>query len=471
MGRRRTSPSKISRPESISARGVRSVSGHHQSGGAVSEDINPALQGQGWVSTVQKMRRDGRLYGAWRALKQTLLSASMKWAPPPGSGELAQEAASWLNEMFGFDGNAGTMRRPFERQLESMLEFIPLGWRYAEVDYQRQPDGAWGIAEFLDCQPSAHHQWLPLDGRGPLEGIRQLDPSGSFGLNSEDVPASKLLLLTLNQEGDNPEGFGLFRPCWFAWNLKQFTFDQMGIGVERSASGIPTAELDRAELSERQRFEDAEIDGVPTDDSLSIKEQVEEAIANVVAGAEAQIVTYKGVSFSMIFNDAFKPERLRAVVDLANEEMLTVFLNAFLMLGLSSSGGSYSLGETHKDLFSETALNLLQQVVQTITGPAGPGTGPVGRILDWHPRFNRLPHGERPTIEITGLDTASFLAFLQTLPALGAAGFATPHDALERWILRKGGAPDLPDGMGRPPEERLAKDSISAALMRGQRQP
>ena len=188
MGRRRTSPSKISRPESISARGVRSVSGHHQSGGAVSEDINPALQGQGWVSTVQKMRRDGRLYGAWRALKQTLLSASMKWAPPPGSGELAQEAASWLNEMFGFDGNAGTMRRPFERQLESMLEFIPLGWRYAEVDYQRQPDGAWGSQSSSTASPRRTTSGSPSTAGGPWRGSGSLTQAGALASTARTCP-------------------------------------------------------------------------------------------------------------------------------------------------------------------------------------------------------------------------------------------------------------------------------------------
>ena len=406
------------------------------------------------------MYLDARLYGAFRALTQTLLTAELRFAPPEGvSSALASECADHFNDMFGFAGRPGTMRKPFERQLETMLRFIALGWRYSEIDYQRQPDGSWGIAEFLDCKPLAHYQWLPLDGRGPFEGVRQLDPNGRAGVNNLPVPADKLLLLTLNQEGDSPEGFGLFRPCYFPWQLKSHTQDHMGIGVERTSTGIPSAKYDRAELR-RQEFEDNQIDG---DDG--IVSQIQDTVANIAAGQEAQIVFPEGVSFDVVYNSAFDPDRLRAVVDLCNEEMLTVFLNSFLMLGLSSSGGSFALGQTQKDLFTDTALNILQQVTQTICAPAGPGVGPVGRVIDWHPRFNVLPQAERPRILISGLDVAPFMEFLKAAPSLAAEGLLTRTNEVEQTFLRKAGMPKLSAENERSPEQRAAKDPVQAALI------
>jgi hypothetical protein len=444
---------------------VQSVSGHKQQAGAVSEDPNVALRGQGWVRTVEQMMLDARLFGAMRALVQTLLSARLRWVPPAGvESPLAQECADHLNDMFGFAGRTGTMRKPFERQLETMLKFVALGWRYFEVDYQRQPDGSWGIAEFLDCKPSAHYQWLPLDGSGPFEGVRQLDPNGSTSaIGREVVPADKLLLLTLNQEGDNPEGFGLFRPCFFWWATKSHTGEQMGIGVERVATGIPSAEFDREELH-RQGFEDAQIDGEGAE--VGLLDDVRDTIASMAAGEDGQVVYPKGITFNVLYNDAFDPQKLRSVIDLANEELLTVFLNSFLMLGLSSSGGSYALGKTQKDLFTETALNILQQVTQAIGGPAGPGTGPVGRILDWHPRFSALPQSERPRIDISGLDVAPFMDFVQAASGLAAEGILTRTNAFERWMLAKVGAPDLSSEHERTPDERAVKDAVQASLMK-----
>ena len=464
MRRRGTNPRKATRPTPLQRMNT-SVSGNRVSSGVYADDPNPVLRGRRWVETVDQMMLDARLFGALRALTQTLLSADLTFAPPEGvDSALAQECADHFNSMFGFAGQTGTMRKPFERQLETMLRFVALGWRYSEIDYQRQPDGSWGIAEFLDCKPLAHYQWLPLDGKGPFEGVRQLDPNGSSVTLQEVVPADRLLLLTLNQEGDSPEGFGLFRPCWFPWRLKSHTHDQMGIGVERSATGITSAEIDQERLL-AQGYTPEQINNAFRD-GPGIWGQVQNAVANVAAGQEAQIVFPAGVTFTTVFNKSFDPERLRAVVDLQNEEMLTVFLNAFLMLGLSSSGGSYALGQTQRDLFTETATNILQQVTQTICGPAGPGTGPVGRVIDWHPRFSVLPQAERPRIVISGLDVAPFMEVLKTLPALAERGIVTQNDALERAINRKTGLPVLPPDGSRTPAERMAPDPLTAAMVR-----
>jgi hypothetical protein len=96
-------------------------------------------------------------------LRQTLLSATWRFEAA-SEDPLCEELARYANEAFGFDGYAGQMAQSWEDQLSYLLEFVPLGYRYAEEVYKVGPDYEGKTRVWLDLyadrEPSAHLKWL-----------------------------------------------------------------------------------------------------------------------------------------------------------------------------------------------------------------------------------------------------------------------------------------------------------------------
>ena len=70
------------------------------------------------------------------------------------------------------------------------------------------------------------------------------------GVTPEPIPASKILLLTLNRTGSNFEGIGLLRPCWWWWKEKQRAATLMAIGLEKWAVPTPLIKVDRQAIDQ-----------------------------------------------------------------------------------------------------------------------------------------------------------------------------------------------------------------------------
>ena len=444
---------------------VRSVSGSRLSGGQISEDPNQDLRGRGWVEAYEKLLLDPQVQSARRAIKDSQLASKLSFQAATGPDDEVDEesaaAADWLNRKFGLAGYAGEMRRPIESQLRTLLDFQFLGYRYAEEVYRRDTDGEWFLWYYKDCHPRAHRDWLYDEHEG-FAGIRQNDVSGLHeGEDPPEVKAGKLLLLTLDQEGANFEGRGILRPSWYWAALKLLASDMIGVGCERTACGIPSASYDREALL-AAGFDDNQIDGKDNHDSLLA--QLEAALAEISAGESAQLIFPKGVETSVAFNDAFDPERLGYVVSMCDQQILTSMLAQYLLLGQQGSGGAYALIKSQMDLFLEAGKNVMDMLCQSIGGPAGPGTGTAGRLLNWHTRFYALPQDRRPRLVHSGLDGASLEVLGEVIPKLKAAGEWTAQNTDESWLRSKAGAPPLAAENHRSSLEREDTDPLTRRL-------
>ena len=147
------------------------ISGTNLLGGAISgKEQNPQLRGRNWVLTAEDMlATDPIVKRSWSVVKQTLLSARWIFKPGIEGDQTSEELARFANEAFGFDGYAGMMDISFEDQLNYLLEFIPMGWRYAEEIYYIEKDSIGQekifLKKFADREPSSHQRWLSADGR------------------------------------------------------------------------------------------------------------------------------------------------------------------------------------------------------------------------------------------------------------------------------------------------------------------
>lgn len=425
---------------------TRGITGTQLNGGVISgKERNASLTGLSWVSEAEEMlRTDPIVRRSWHMLKQTLLSASWRFEAGIESDPVADELARYCNEAFGFDGFSGQMSSSFEDQLSYLLEFIPVGYRYAEEIYRVGLDSTgrsriW-LDQYADREPSAHNRWLSRDNQN-LDGVLQNTVGVTY--TPEPIPANKLLLLTLNRTGSNFEGVGMLRPVWWWWRTKQRVSNLMCVGVDRWAIPTPVVKVDRSQ---------AESQGLTDGDIEAMIDDAEEQARSFISTEQSYLVETGAVKFDTyaMQSNLYASAPLE-IITKCDSQISSAFLAQFADLG-NTETGARSVGEIHLSVFRRAAINLCDIVTSTINGVDRRGGGTVGRLIKWN--YGAVDPSKLPRLVHTGLDTDDLAESLNSLPALVTAGLLTPDDELERAIRDRLGAGDLPEDAQRSAIER-----------------
>ena len=428
---------------------TRGITGTQLSGGViVGKEKNASLTGLNWVSEAEEMlRTDPIVRRSWHMLKQTLLSASWRFEPGIENDEVASELARFMNEAFGFDGYAGQMSLSFEDQLAYLLEFIPIGYRYAEEIYRVGLDASGKTKVFLDQyadrEPSAHNRWISRDSQN-LDGVLQNTVGITY--TPEPIPANKLLLLTLSRTGSNFEGVGMLRPVWWYWRQKQRVSNLMCIAADRWAIPTPVVKVDRS-VAESQGLNDGDIDAMIDEAEAQARAFISTEQSYLVQNGAIQFDSYAAQS------NLYASAPLE-IIQHANMEISSAFLAQFADLG-NTETGARSVGEIHLSMFRRAAINLCDIVTSAINGVDRRGGGTVGRLIKWN--YGAVDPSKLPKLVHIGLDTDDLAESMGSLPALVTAGLLTPDDELERAIRDRLGAGDLPEDAQRSAIERISQ--------------
>jgi hypothetical protein len=435
---------------------TKGITGTQLNGGAISgKEQNPKLTGLNWVQEAEEMlRTDPIVRRSWHMLRQTLLSASWRFEAGIEGDPIAEELARFANECYGFDGYSGQMSISFEDQLSYLLEFIPLGYRYAEELYRVGPDADGNIKvwldQYADREPSSHNKWLSRDSQS-LDGVIQNVVGTTY--TPEPIPANKLLLLTLNKTGSNFEGVGMLRPVWWWWRTKQRASNLMCIGLDRWAVPTPKVVVDRSQ---------AEAMGLTDADINAMVEDAEAQARAFLSTEQSYLVETAAVKFESY---AETPNLYASgpldIITKCDSQIASAFLTQFADLG-NTETGARSVGEIHLSVFRRAAINLCDIVAAQISGPDRRGGGTIGRLVRWNYGF--VDPSKLPKLVHTGLDTDDLAESMGMLPQLVTAGILTPDDELERAIRERLGAGDLPEEASRSAIERTAatKGGLSA---------
>lgn len=458
-------------PKHLKARyprfGVRGITGTQLSGGVISGvEQNPKLTGLNWVNEAEEMlRTDPVVRRSWHMLRQTLLSATWRFKPGVESDPTADEYARYANEAYGLDGWAGQMSSSFEEQLTYLMEFVPLGYRYAEETYRVGPDSQGKVKVWLDLyadrEPSAHSQWLSRDGQH-LDGVTQ----NTVGVNKQPrpIPSSKLILLTLNRTGSNFEGVGMLRPVWWWWRTKQRVSNLMCVGLDRWAIPTPKITVDRS-VAEQQGLTDGDID--------SMIDEAEAQAQAFISTEQSYLVENPAIKFDTYSTTPYLySQGPLDIIKECDNQISQAFLAQFANLGISDTG-SRSVGEIHLSMFRRAAINLCDIVAAQVSGPGRRGGGTIGRLIRWN--YGAVDPSKLPRLTHTGLDTDDLAESLGMLAPLVQAGLLTADNELERAIRERLGAGDLPEDAQRSTIERTSTSkggamSLAEALIERRRQ-
>lgn len=343
-----------------------------------------------------------------------LLSRQAEWKVEAASDK-DTEAAEFLESCLE------DMSHTVSDFVDDALTFLPFGWSSFELCYKRRQgadskhksrytDGKIGWRKFAFRRQSSWDRWQ-FDEEGGLAGWWQ---QAAPDYKDIFLPIEKLLHLTGERDGGNPEGLSLFEsayePYHFITNLQIIA----GIGWQRTFVGLPVFKFEQK----------------PSPDDL----------AQVAATGKALTVDEKqwasvppGVTMELASTNNTGAGALLETIRHFRILMTQMVLADFVFLGTEGTG-SWSLGQDKSALFLMAVNGYLDRIEAAWNRYA------VARLFDYNefPGLEELPQITHSVIRKPNLPELG--QFLQAIGALIPLG-----DDDAGWIRQQAGMPEAPE--------------------------
>lgn len=344
------------------------------------------------------------------AISDTCLSARFSFEPGNPDDALSVSLAEQLNINMGLDGQGGRMKRSFEQIMRQILLYIPVGFRYFEVEWiYNEKEDMWDIYDLKDCKPSAHDRWIvktedaptelqgDLEGlpRGALRGVYQKYASGDFAPEESGqpfIPSWSLLLFTHGQEGDNYEGRGLLR----AVERSYHRYNEAELKLQSFLRGRPTVVM---KINDKEMVSSS---GCEMPDIMTQITDVRNSAMQFQLGQAALIETWPGVDITDTLLLDHQPEMAMSIREEASNEILLRGYVQFLQLGTTDTG-SRAVGEVHESFFRRSCINILDYVCSIFNGDWQPMRGLVGQYAYYNAPVDVIDSALLPKLVHKGL--------------------------------------------------------------------
>ena len=293
------------------------------------------LQGRDGSIKYQTMAKGDDIVGMMlRVHKNPIRSAS--WNIPYPSDAVHKEKLAVDIIKYKLFGESGTEFDTLLGQILSMLEY---GFSLFEQYYV--PSRYLGNIYLL---PSIEQRMqTSIEDIKPQDNIvRQI----TINNGTIDIPFSDLLFFVLNKQGEDWRGESLLRNAYASYKRKKIYQKWLGVGVQRSVSGIPSMEVPRGTKSTSEEYI-----------------AVETLLKNICHHEEAYMITQEGYKFT--YNESkFDAEPVQKAIDSCNTEMALSVLAQFVMLGQNGNTGAFALSRDQSDFF----LDGLQYMINLVCG-------------------------------------------------------------------------------------------------------
>lgn len=395
-------------------------------GGYLTEEYLDDLKGRQAADIYDKMRRsDPKIKMITSAMKNPIKSGSWQVMIKPGIDESDENAIAQkeliehiLFHDLGDDGKGGT--KTWTRFLHEALSMIEFGFSAFEKTYKpvlgHPKFGSYNGIKSLGFRSQRTIEKWNLCKAGTLASVSQFAYGDSQKVS--DIPASFLLHFAIEMEGSNYEGISILRSCYGPWLRKNNFLKLIATGTEKYAMGIPTLEIPSGQENTEQY------------------QKALDALRKYVSGKAAYLTRPKGWELTITANP-FDAQKIRAVVNEENVEIVNSALANFLELGQSGSG-SYSLSFDLSDFF----LGGLEHVAGIICEEVNQGL-----IKD----LVMMNFGTSPMVELkcSGISDKAGEELSKVIFNLTQVGHLTPDDKLEDSLRKRFGLPNRDESSSR----------------------
>ena len=393
----------------IGTSGVRNFSGYP------AEEYFNTLKGHEAANVYDRMRRsESEIVMVLGALKNPIKGA--KWDVEAGDPTDPQSVmiADFCKHVFFED-----MDSPWDQYIQEAVSSIDFGFAPFEVLEKvvlNHPQ--WGnyngIKSLAWRSPRTIYRWLLDPVSGKLRAVTQI----AFGdlQRLVDIPAQHLMVISVGKEGDNYEGISMLRGAYGAFFRKQNYLKMQAIGIEKFAIPTPVGRIPDS----RQNSQEAE----------NFKQALAQLAAHernfITLPSEPPASQGGGWGIDFTKND-FDPEKVQKTIDSEDKNMAKAVLAQFLELGMTTTGGSWSLAFNQSDFFKQGLEHVAKLLSEAVT------QGPMKRVVD----LNFGPQQKYPKITHSGISDEAGAELAKAMKDYCDAQIIIPDDELEEHIRNR----------------------------------
>lgn len=222
-----------------------------------------------------------------------------------------------------------------------------------------------------------------------------------------EIPKEHLIIMTIDQEGDDFEGISMLRPLYGNHFRKNEYLKLNAIGIEKSMP-IPTAEI-------------------PVGQENS--EQFDNLIESLIAFTTHQknyLVYPKGWTINLSNGTKYDPSKVEMSIDSEDRRMAKAFLANFLELGMGGGGGAFALSNDLSDFFLAGLIHIANIFKEAIEEE-------MKQIVI----LNFGEQDKYPTFEFSGIKDKAGEEFAKILDLLVRSKILVPDDNLEHHVRKR----------------------------------
>ena len=216
-----------------------------------------------------------------------------------------------------------------------------------------------------------------------------------------DIGKEHLVIMVLDEEGDNLEGISMLRACYGNYFRKNDYLKKNAVNIEKSMP-IPTAEVPSGK------------ENSPQFDQLTI------ALEKFTSHQKNYLIYPEGWNVNLSNGTNYDPSKIEMSIDNEDKRMAKAFLANFLNLGMSGGGGSYSLSNDLSDFFLLSIEHIAKIIEEAIDG-----------LLKELVILNFGEQDKYPTFKFTGIKDKAGEEFAKILDLLVKNKIIIPDDNLE----------------------------------------
>ncbi len=286
------------------------------------EDHISAWKGRTGVQTANKMAyQDDGVARVLRAYFSHLREATWEIIPgEPGNPESEQRALETAHAFFDFTPKA------FMENLQDILGYVRVGFSCFEPEYKlvnTKFGERWVLWNWGWRNQETLYNWKAEGGR--LIKVDQYSFSELERKSSTiEIEGKNLVIFTNEREGDNIFGVSFLRPIYGNYIRKLDFYENMMIGIEKSAMGIPVIETPPGLTNDS----DADL----IDEYMEDFNTNEKSYIRFPSGYKLKVVTI-----------TYDAEKILKAISKENSMMLKASLLEFLDFGTDEGSGSHAL--------------------------------------------------------------------------------------------------------------------------------
>lgn len=297
------------------------------------------LQGRpGSIKYRQMAHGDGNIGMILRVHKNPIRSAAWDIPKPDDATDLESECIDVISDVLL--GKTGT---EFDCLLGQILSCLDYGFSCFEQYYETYTDAETGKIFLTPCieqrMQTSIQDIFPQDGY-----IRQM----TIQKGLQEIALDDMVFFVLNKQGEDMRGESLLRNIYPAWKRKKIYEEWLGIGIQRSAAGIPSMEVPVGTRPDSPDYLAAE-----------------QLLQNLTVHENAYMITQAGWKF-MLYDSKFNAEQVQNAIQATNTEMSLSVLAQFVLLGQQGNGGAYALSRDQSDLFLDGLLYVVNLIVGNV---------------------------------------------------------------------------------------------------------